>query len=239
MESVQSEFYSIYEKSSDWLRLLARSEIRIKLLMILNEENMKLAQLRDYLNLTSSTILHAMKDMEDEELLENTDEGYALTNIGKIQALMISDLIKTITVLTKNKDFWLTHDISGIPDHLLKRLGDLSDCEVVKSTTTDLFKPHSNFIEILSESKSVKGVSPIYHPDYPKTIKNLLDNNASVQLIFNQEILDTFIESDKNLAEEISNKKNCGLWLFNKLSEAFTVTDRSLSIGLFNADGNY
>ncbi|MDY6865242.1 MAG: winged helix-turn-helix domain-containing protein [Halobacteriota archaeon] len=241
MESVQSEFYSVYEKSSDWLRLLARSEIRIKLLMILNEENMKLGQLRDYLNLTSSTILHAMKDMEDEELLENTDEGYALTNIGKIQALMISDLIKTITVLTKNKDFWLTHDISGIPDYLLKRLGDLGGCDAVSGSKTDILKPHLNFIKILMEAKEVRGVSPIFYQEYPTIIEKLVENNANVETIVTNEVLSILKnEGYKSRLDDIINEKNFRLWVIDEeVKVAFTFTDSVLSLGLFRDDGTY
>lgn len=238
---MQSEFHSIYEKSSDWLRLLARSEIRIKILMILNDDSMKLGQLRNNLNLTSSTILHAMKDMDDEGLIENTDEGYALTNIGRIQAILISDLIKTITVLTKNKDFWLSHDISGIPEHLLKGLGDLSGCDAVLGGKADILKPHLNFIKVLMGAKVVRGVSPIFYHEYPNIIEKLVKNNANVETIVTNEILSILNNGEyKSRLESLLNEKNFLLWVIDEeVKVAFTVTDSVLSFGLFRDDGAY
>ncbi|MDY6931371.1 MAG: winged helix-turn-helix domain-containing protein [Halobacteriota archaeon] len=238
---MQSEFNKIHEKSSDWLRLLARSEIRINILRILKERSMKLSGLRDDMNLTSSTILHAMKDMEDEGLIVNTEEGYTLTNIGRVQAILIADLIKAISVLTKNKDFWLSHDISGIPDYLLKRLGDLNGCEVVKSTTTDLFKPHSNFVGILSNSKEVKGVSPIFYREYPEIIERLVKKNVNVNTVVTNEVL-SFLRTGgyKPRFEDLLKKENFRLWVMEEeIKVAFTVTDSFFSFGLFRKDGTY
>lgn len=236
---VQAEFYDTHKKVLSWLRLLARSEIRCKIMLALNEGDKNLSQLRELLGLSSSTILHAMRDMETESLIVSTEDGYALTNIGEAQAILVIDLIKAIYVLSENPEFWLTHDISGIPEVLLKRIGDLGDCEVVKATTLDILKPLTDFIQMLGNSKKMLGISPIFHPDFPKIVGKLLSEQVSVKLILTKEILNKLIEYDVKIVEEISRRKNCGVWLNDDLKVAFTVTDKFISLGLFSVDGVY
>ncbi|MDY6964609.1 MAG: winged helix-turn-helix domain-containing protein [Halobacteriota archaeon] len=237
---MQAEFYDFYEKASDWLRLLARSEIRIKILANLNEGVKNLGELREVLDLSSSTILHGMRGMELEALIENTATGYALTNIGKIQTILINDLIKSIAVLSKDRDFWLNHDISGIPEHLLKRIGELNDYEFVRSTPEDLLKTMSNYLYLVMKAKEVKGVSVVFAPQFPSVFKKLVKEKADVQLILTREVMAKTLETSRGILESLIPKPNFRLWeIDEEVKVAFSVTDSFLSFGLLRNDGTY
>ncbi|MDY6964610.1 MAG: winged helix-turn-helix domain-containing protein [Halobacteriota archaeon] len=243
MKSEFCDIYDIYEESSDWLRFLLRSKIRIKILSVLNEDPKNLGELRKLLNLSSSTILQGMVEMEAEDLVENTEEGYALTNIGKIQKILIKDLLKSIVVISKDKDFWLNHDISGIPEHLLRRIGELGDCEIVGSAPDDLLKTFSNFIQIVMNAKEMKGVSPIYSPDYPNMVKTLVSKKADVDLVLSRKVLNKILETNQDdlevLRKIISEKYLRLLVIDEDVKEAFTITDSALSFGLFRKNGAF
>ncbi|MDY7038052.1 MAG: hypothetical protein SV375_18050 [Thermodesulfobacteriota bacterium] len=175
------ELYKSYDKTIDWLRMIASSSVRTKIFESLNDGDKDLSRLRDDLDLGGPSILHAIKELEVGSLVKRNDYGdYSLTNIGKVQAILLTDLIKTIAVLSEHKEFWLSHDISGIPEDLLKGTGELNGCKIIRSTTTDLFRPFSNFIEMLGESKRVKAILPIFHEDFPRVIGDLLRKQASV-----------------------------------------------------------
>ena len=241
---MQPGFYDAYEKASNWLRLISRSEIRIKMLMTLNGGPKDLSQLREQLSLSSSTIIHAIGDMGSEGIIERSPEqGYTLTNIGSVQAVLVNDLINVLGVLSRNREFWLTHDISGIPNHLLKRIGDLGDCEVVKSSPDDVFKIFSNYFQLVGKAKVLKGVSPIFYPDFPGLVKALVDKKSKVELVLTKEVFFKVMEMNQDRLKALNGFLSEGvleLWVIDgDIKVALTVTDSALSFGLFNCEGTY
>jgi len=90
----------------------------MKVLLNLLEEEKNVGGLEKELGIRTSTILHSIKEMIEEDIMAKTTKGYALTNVGRIQALVLDELVSTIVTLDQHKDFWLTHDISGIPTSL-------------------------------------------------------------------------------------------------------------------------
>ena len=239
---MQPGFYDAYEKASNWLRLISRSEIRIKMLMTLNGGPKDLSQLREQLSLSSSTIIHAIGDMGSEGIIERSSEqGYTLTNIGNVQAVLVNDLINVLGVLSRNREFWLTHDISGIPNHLLKRIGDLGDCEVVKSSPDDVFKIFSNYFQLVGKAKVLKGVSPIFYPDFPGLVKALVDKKSKVELVLTKKVLAKVLDQeDLEILSGLVSDQTLRLQVIDEdVKVAFTVTDSALSLSLFSNDGTY
>lgn len=239
---MQVEFYDAYKKASNQLKLLARSEIRIKLLFSLEEGPKNLGHLRNLLNLSSSTIIHTMKDMEAEDLVERNIEGiYALTNVGKIQTIQLIEIVKAMCVFSKDKEFWLDHDISVIPVPLLKRIGDLIDFVFVGENTPNVLKAHLNFLQLLMKAKEVKGVSPIFYPDYTDVIKKLVIGETDVQIVVTDEVLDAMLSGGYHqLSKALLDKQNFSLWMTEEdIKGAFTVTDSAFSFGLFKSDNSY
>lgn len=232
------ELYKTYDKSGEWLRTIASSSVRTKIFQSLNEEEKDLSHLKSELDLGGPAILHAMKDLEAGQLVEKSDYGYyRLTNIGKIQAILLTDLIRTISVLSIDRDFWLTHDINGIPMNLLRGIGELSGCEVARSEATDVSRLHSNFIKKLKTSKKVKAVSPVFHPEFMDVLKKLLDDEVSIRVITNDDILNNARRHNEDYIKELSTQKNCAVWINDNINVGFAVTDEFLGLGLFTLNG--
>ncbi|MDY6931369.1 MAG: winged helix-turn-helix domain-containing protein [Halobacteriota archaeon] len=238
-----TEFSGIYEKSLNWLRLIGRSEIRIKVLILLIDGAKNIRELRGHLNLPSPTILHAMRGMEDEGLIENTKGEYSLTNIGMVQAIGIRDLADTIAVLFQNKNFWLNHDISGIPFQFLKSIGVLADCEFVKATPDDLLRPLSSFVQLTQRASELKGVFSVVYPGLSDTLKSLLENGAEVEFILTRTVFEKVMEGDIQFLDLLMEKtasKELKLWIIDDDPMiSFGVTDSVLSFSLFLEDGTY
>ena len=237
---VRAGFSDHHKKALDKIRLFTGSEIRVKVLMDLNEGSKDLPQLKRSLGHDSSTIIHAMKDMKVENLIEVTKEGYALTNIGKTEVILLNHLLRSVSTLSKNEEFWLTHDLSGIPDHLLRRIGDLSNCEILVSPSDDLLSVFSNYFQIVMKAKGMKGVSPIFHPDLPNLVKTLVDVKADVELVLTQKVIKKATKTCQHKFKKMISESNFRLWMIDEdVKVAFTVTDSALSFGLFSNDGRY
>ena len=239
---MQAELHNAYKKASYQLRSLARSERKIKILMTLNEGPKDLCQLRDLLFITSSSIIHTMRDMEAEGLIvTGAKECYALTNVGKILAIVLNDLVKAMGVFSKDIEFWLAHDIGGIPDPLLKRIGNLIDFTFLGKSKANVLKTHLNVLQLLTKAKKLKCVAPIFYPDYPDLIEKLINEKSDVQIVVTDDVLNMmFYGMYHRLSKDILFKQNFKLWVIKEdIKEAFAVTDTAFAFGLFRDDGTY
>ncbi|MCK4736227.1 MAG: DUF1724 domain-containing protein, partial [Methanophagales archaeon] len=127
----------------------------------------------------------------------------------------------------------------GIPPHLLDRIGALRDSTIVKDTATDIFKSHSNFINLLKNAKEIKGVSSIFVPDYPLLFEELIDKKVEVGLVVTKEVLGKI---DEEIVKEIFTDKSSKFKLYITEENAranFTVTDYFMALGFYRIDGTY
>lgn len=223
------------------LRLAACSDLRKGILTNLREYKKPLSELRDALDVSSTTAIHALRELEKENLVfQDEARNYALTQIGEVIALKLSDFVDAIEVLKKHEDFWLTHDLSGIPPHLIEKIGCLKDSTLLEGTATDIFKVHTSFINLLASAKKIRGVSSIFVPEYLLLFEELiLKKKADVELIVTKGVLGKMDEEigEKNFTDKSSKFK---LYLTEEDTKAaFTVSNFFLSLGLFHVDGTY
>ncbi len=225
--------------TSRCVKLVACSDLRRDIVSILVEGKKPLSEIRDRLGVRSSTAIHALRELEKENIiLQYEDRDYGLTQIGEIIARKVVDLTDTIDVLKKHEEFWLTHDLTAIPEHLLDRIGDLKDSILLKIDPLSL--PHKYFTELLAKSTCIKGISPIFFEDYPKIFTVLLDRGVFVELILTEAVLERVKEEVG--ADYLKTKSDEGLlkiYTLDDIKIAFTVSDTFLSLGLFKPDGTY
>ncbi|MCX9010963.1 MAG: winged helix-turn-helix domain-containing protein [Candidatus Methanoperedens sp.] len=227
--------------NQDIHRLAVCSDLRRNLLIVLNEGKKSLGDLRDGLQVSSTTVLHALRELEKNSLtFQDKDKNYSLTNIGRIVALKMLDFNDAAETLRNHERFWLEHDLSGIPQNLMERIGCLKDSILVENTPTDIFKVHSNFINLLKNAKEIKGVSPFFIPEFSLLFEELiLKKNIDIQLLLTKEVQEKI---DKEVLKKIFLKENSKFELYilkEDVKIAFTVTDYFLSIGFFRYDGIY
>lgn len=232
-----------YELVKDDLKFHGISSVRMKIMLGLNDGAKKTKDLRELTGIQSSTIIHGINELEKQNLVSREVDYYYLSETGEIIILKLINMIKTLFVLKNFQKLWLNHDMSAIPHDLLMDIGDLSYANLIESEHTDVLKPHSNFLEVLFQSKEIKGVSPIFHGEYTNIFKGLTYNNIKVELILTEDILNTMLESvgeDIESLKEMISTGNLTLWKLRKdIKIAFTVTDKFLSLGLFTKRGVY
>jgi len=220
---------------------LPRSEIRTNILLSLLRENKTLAELKAEVAIRDTTILHALKDLEALKLTVKSDRAYCLTNIGIIEALILEDFSSAADVLESFRDFWLLHDITVIPPHFLRRIADLHDSILIRADSLKLTKVHENFLNILLNSTRIKGISPIFHPEFIHVFNQLLSKGATVELILTSQVFEKITAvAESELIEKYLAEEKLKIFLIDEeLRLALTVTNNVLSLGLFNLDREY
>jgi len=137
------------------------------------------------------------------------DRGYALTKIGEIVALKLTDFMDAIEVLKMHEDFWLTHDLSGIPPQLLEKIGWLKGSTLLEAPATDFFRVHTEYINMIRTAKEIRGVSSLFIPEFSSLFENLVvDKKMDVKLVVTKEVLKKILEiADQDLLKRVLSDK--------------------------------
>ena len=146
----------MYDEVKDDLKFISSSGVRAKIIISLTSGTKELNDLKEELTMDTSNILHAIRDLEKKDIIFKQKNNYILSPTGIIIGLKLVDIIKTISAVQKNKKIWLNHEISGIPEHMILRMGELYNSNLVESELTDILKPRENYSQILMDSKNIK-----------------------------------------------------------------------------------
>jgi len=224
------------------LQLLACSNLRKNLAEALRDgKSLTLSQLSEQAGASSPAAVHALRELAKEHLTHQDEHrNYILTNIGEIVMRKLEEINLAIHVLSKNRQFWLEHDLSGIPISLLDRIGALNDSEVLTSTPTDLFKIVSTFYLLLENAKEIRGVSPIYNEELFTNFVKMVGKDIKIELVFTHDVLDAVLKDADQAELKEALKSNLKFYTVERQpSLAFTVTDYFLELGFFRPDGSY
>ena len=229
--------------SKNVLKMIVTSSVRYKVLLALSEGAKALSEIQMQVGSTKSTISHAISDLVDEMLITQDPDTrkYRLTNIGRLVYLQMKNVADALESIKKFEDFWLPHDLSGIPEELLLRIGDLKDSELHTTTPEYLRLPHDVYMELIKTSKWIKGVSPILFADYPEEFLGLVFGEVDIEIITTRAVYEKLIElSPREAVERVREMPNVRLYVLDENPKvAFTVTNNFLSLGLFLPDGTY
>jgi predicted transcriptional regulator len=223
---------------------LLRSELKQKVLLSLLNGDKKLADLKTNVDTTETTILHVLKEFEKLGLTTKNAGVYSLSSLGRIEAQMCQESYSVGQVMEKFKDFWLLHDIKPIPANLLLKIGVLRNASLVKSERSELGKVHDTFLKMMSNTKKVLGVSPIFHPDFVSVFKAVLSAGGTIELVATNEVFNKTFESaittrDAESFQSFLVKGQLKIYLLDDLKIALTVTENMVSLGLFTLKGEY
>jgi len=232
--------YTIHEVCSlDYLSPL-RSELKLKILLNLLNGERKIAELRSGVETRDTTILHILEEFGDLGLITKSQGVYRLSSLGLLETKVFKELISTTEVIEKFKDFWLSHNVAGIPLYLLLNLGALSNASIVRTEATDLNLVHEKIVNILKSSKRIMGISPVFHGDYVPVVEKSLKEGNSVTLIFTSKVLKkTLALAEIGIIKKYVLEGNLKIFLNEDVKIALTVAENSFSLGLFNLNGEY
>ena len=103
--------------------------------------------------------------------------------------MLLDELVSAIVALDQRKDFWLSHDISAIPNHLLSKIGMISQSKIIEADPAALLKIAEHAIAEIIKAKDIYGLSPIIVPGFSEAIIKAVENGANVNLILTENII--------------------------------------------------
>ena len=153
-------------KEYENVKYILTSGMRTKLLLAIYNKPKRLDDLRGELKKPSATILHGLKELENVNLVRKVQKYYELSSKGYLLTTNMIKLLDNWHAINKCKLFWNNHDLSGIPESMLKNIYLLGEAEYVNSTTSDLSSAFNTYIKLISNSASLKMIMPIYSENH-------------------------------------------------------------------------
>jgi predicted transcriptional regulator len=238
MGSENKERYQLVEAD---LKMFSRSGVRSKIMLILLEGGRTVGELEKITNTRSTTLLHSIKDLIDLDLVEKKHQVYNLTNIGRIQAVALEDLLNTIITINQHHKFWRYHDLSSIPLELQKSIGMLGRGEIMEDAPETPLKLWEDFINSLVRARVIRSVTSIIIKGFITAIPKAIENGADVEIIVTNTVLEAISKwKDKDYINKNLKKDNFKLFLIDcDVKISFTMTESFLKLGLANIDGSF
>jgi len=176
------------------LRIIAASDRRTRVLILLLEGEKSLREIYHELGLSSPAVIHVLHDLEGSHFVVAGHKHYALTFVGRAVALKIVDLSSMMGVLNEHETFWLSHDTCGIPDHLLGMMLMLRDSTLVVSSEADVFEAYRRGIAFFEGANAFRFVSAAVMPDAARFLNKFASDRVLLQLALTEDLLDALLE---------------------------------------------
>lgn len=239
MTSMETKQELIEEFSG--IKYILTSGMRSRLLLCIYQNPKNLDDLRNELRKPSATILHGLKELETINLVKKVRKTYELTSNGFLLTTNMVKLIENWYSVNRSKNFWNSHDLSQIPEDMLKNIYLLKEATYISSTTSDLSNAFNAYIDLISKSKKLKIILPIYSENHLKYLIELLDKNKleSLELVINEKVLNS-LKRNEILEKILFHDDKVNIKCLNQELKLFlTYSDDFMSLTLFFNDGHY
>ena len=223
------------------IKYILTSSMRTKLLLALYEIPLNLDELRSLLKKPSATILHGLKELESINLVKKSQKYYELTSNGYLLTTNMIKLIDNWFSLSKNEIFWNNHDLSDIPEEIIRNIYLLKDAEYINSTTSDLSIAFNKYIKLISKAKELTILLPIYSENHFKHMIEFLNGGKleKLDLIVSEEIYNSIQRNELFKRDLLENEKVNTIVTDKKFKIFLTYSEKFISLTLFFKDGHY
>lgn len=230
----------IYNEFHDDIQAIFRSRLLTQILIALGDGSKPLSTLRDVTGSSSQALIPKIRQLEALHYVESVRGDYALTPIGRIVEPEIERLVMVMGVLRRHRDFWVEHDIEGIPPEFLREIRHLYNSEVVKDVEENIFVVYAAFLTILREASWIHGLSSIMSQVLANAIKEAVLDGRPVELVISQKLAQTLVaEPYDAVLGSLKGHTNFSIYVSpSPIRLGMTATDKYLSLGLYRRDTN-
>ncbi|MDD3245283.1 MAG: winged helix-turn-helix domain-containing protein [Methanosarcina sp.] len=217
------------------------SEKRKDLLLLLEEGPKTGDEIKTALNVNSTSIMPQIKKLKEGRLIVQDERNvYRLSDMGEIVVEKMEPLLDTVRVFEENYDYWINHDFTAIPEHLLKRINELGNYFMLEADLNRLFEVPEDFKKNLLASKHIKMFLSYFNPLHIEIYSELVRKEAEMCLIMTTPVFDRmkkdYFEDLKTLVES----KNTEVYICDKnVTLKNVVTERFCSLVLFDKKGKF
>jgi predicted transcriptional regulator len=153
------------------------SESRLGILRKLLEKDWKMNEIARKLDLTTTETFRQLQRLSEGLLVQKQPEGtYAITEYGRL----VLQLSSSLEFVFKHKEYFLKHDVLGLPPQFLNRIGELSQANLMMGMVESTMKSST----LIGEAKKFMwAVSPEPVPQAFDEIAEQIPKGAEYRIL--------------------------------------------------------
>lgn len=220
----------------DLTRYILTSELRLNLILNLYDGEKVFEEIRLHFDKNPGNLIRGLNELIEKKLVVKYDKSYSLSNIGYLIALNIINLFDNWDAINSHHDFWQKHTVVSFSPEFMRKINIWNDSELIESDNVDIAKTFRIYSEKLRQSKDINIDLPFYSKMYVDLISDvLMKNQAHLNLITNETILDLIYEEDfDNVFDSLVKDGKIDIYLTDyNLELFFTACDNFSSLSLF------
>ncbi|AKB20876.1 winged helix-turn-helix domain-containing protein [Methanosarcina sp. WH1] len=200
-------------------------------------------EIKEALEVNSSALMPQIKKLLKWDLVtyDPAEDMYKLSDMGVLIVEKIEEFLNIINIYVENHEYWETRDLSEIPYHMRKRIGNLKHCELLEADRDCLFEFHPNVVENILASKYVMMASSTFQPQTVSIFSKLLQKNAKVSFVLMEQVFDKFFDDFPNQFKCFLSHENMNVSMRSGHIGPLTlvVTDIFMALWLFDKNGRF
>ncbi|WP_156160973.1 MULTISPECIES: winged helix-turn-helix domain-containing protein [unclassified Methanosarcina] len=200
-------------------------------------------EIKEVLDVNSSALMPQIKKLLKWDLVtyDPIEDMYKLSDMGVLIVEKIEEFLNIINIYAENHEYWETRDLSEIPYHMRKRIGNLKHCELLEADRDCLFEFHPNVVENVLASKYVMMASSAFQPQTVSIFSKLLQKNAKVSFVLTEQVFDKFFDDFPDQFKCFLGHENMNISMRNGHIGPLTlvVTNTFMALWLFDKNGRF
>ncbi len=213
------------------------------LVLLLNEGPKNIDEIKEVLDVNSSALMPQIKKLLKWGLVtcDPFNDMYQLSDMGVLIVEKIEDFLNIINIYAENHEYWETRDLSEIPYHMRKKIGNLKHCELLEADRECLFEFHPNVVENILASKYVMMASSTFQPQTVSIFSKLLLKNAKISFVLMEQVFDKFLVDFPDQFKCFLAHENMSVSIRNGHIGPLTlvVTNTFMALWLFDKNGRF
>ncbi|WP_052735369.1 winged helix-turn-helix domain-containing protein [Methanosarcina sp. 1.H.A.2.2] len=213
------------------------------LVLLLNEGPQNIDDLKEALGISSSALMPQIKKLLKWDIVIYNPETdvYSLSEMGALIVEKLDDFLNLINIYVENHEYWEARDLSDVPYHMRKCIGNLTHCELLEADRGSLFEFHPTFVENILNSKYIMMASSTFQPQTVDIFSKTLQNNLKISCVFTEQIFDKFLKEFPDQFKCFISHDNMTISIRSGHIGPLTlvVTDTFMSLWLFDKKGRF
>lgn len=221
------------------LNLILFSGRRKDILLLLKKKPRDIDSIKELLKVDASSVQPHIKKMKDSGLIIERNKIYSLSEIGEAIIENMQPLLNMVEFFGENAEYWMSHDLSSIPEFLLERIDELGRCELLEPDAGHLAETPKILMDNMLNSKEILTLTTYFHPQAPLIYAELAEKEAEITLCMTENVTERLFLNYRKEAEKLSGATNSRLFILRKPATipSLIVTDRLLALKLFETNG--
>lgn len=223
------------------LDVIFMSEKRKGILLLLQDGAKEMDYCLRSLDTTRQALLPQIRILEDHYLVSHSQDTYELTTIGQLIVDEMLPVLRAIEAFDTDIDYWGTHNLEFIPSHILKRISEIRQCNIIKPDLVNLYEVNQDFIERSKGSVSLFFIFTFMHPSFPFYISRFIENGINTSIIVTKDLLTKIGQNWQTEANSFIDSGKVKLFLYeNDLKfVSLSVSDHCLALRMLNQNNSY